>query len=481
MSPSNTDPPDHLDPLTRLTDLLRETNSRGLLPLRRCAEMDKVHAELLKQARSGNLNYEPIDLQVEAVRKFWDKGAFDSLREARLVSFGLAVKPWPDRSCLMEEPKKFGAAINGLREWEDSPRQFRKCYQGLLRSYFDYDGMGRDIHPEGQKNWGRLQTYLDERANLIKDVTINPDWVTCTLENKALFSKTPCAEFAQDVLEGREDNVKLVRNLLGISDASWFTRELVFSQIASACEEGNSTFRTLVERLLKLLGDNEVLRDPGLQMLLNRYAQIPQKPQHHGLRDYSVDAWGNPSLPSNKHKWVGVSDEARNMVYEWVNLELIRLFFTKLSEDGLSDERRLKFWTRYVPLIKSVRFALGSHARTSRELDYIELRKKLKGLTVPLEDNNQYNNAFVMTMGDLVAVEFSGTSNAFYGYNLKKSLPFSLGSPVRSSPVNGENSLKNDARVLYLIHKDKVHGYSDWEERFKYEFYDKFGLVAPRR
>ena len=158
MSPSNTDPPDHLDPLTRLTDLLRETNSRGLLPLRRCAEMDKVHAELLKQARSGNLNYEPIDLQVEAVRKFWDKGAFDSLREARLVSFGLAVKPWPDRSCLMEEPKKFGAAINGLREWEDSPRQFRKCYQGLLRSYFDYDGMLRDIHPEGQKNWGRLQT-----------------------------------------------------------------------------------------------------------------------------------------------------------------------------------------------------------------------------------------------------------------------------------------------------------------------------------
>ena len=481
MPPSDTDPVDGRDPLTRLADLLQSTNSRGVLPLRHCAEMDQVHTDLLKQARSGGSNYEPRDLQVEAVRKFWDTGAFDSLREARLVSFGLAVKPWPDRSCLMEESKRFGAAIAGLREWEDSPRQFRKCYQGLLRSYFDYDGMGRDIHPEGQKNWSRLQTYLDERANLIKDAAINPDWVTCSLENKALFSKTPCAKFAQDVLDGLEDKVKLVRNLLGISDASWFTRELVLSQIARACEEDHGTFGEMVDALLKLLGNNEVLRDRGLQMMLNRYAKVPQTPQHRNLKDYSVNAWGNPWLPSNEHKWGGVTSEARQMVGDWLKLEFIELFFTKLAQDGLSDTRRVKFWTKYVPLIENIHFALGSYAMSSRERDYVELRTKLKGLTVSLEDSNQHNNAFVMTMGDLVAVEFSGTSNAFYGYSLKKSLPFSLAKAVRSSPVNGRNSLKNDARVLYLIHKDNVHGYSDWEERFKSELYEKFRLVAPKR
>jgi DNA mismatch repair protein MutH len=477
---SDAEPADTVDPLTRLSELLRKANQQGEVSVRYCAEIDKVHAELEKRAMSGSSNYEPRDLQVEAVLKFWNTGAFESLREARLVSFGLAIRPWSDRRCLIEEPERFDAALTGLREWEDSPRQFRKCYQGLLRSYFDYDGLGRDVPAEGQKSWNRLQTYLDDRANFIKDTTINPDWVTCALENRGLFSETPCAAFAQDVLDGREENVRLVRNLLGISDASWFTRELVLSQIARACKHDHGTFCQMVDQLLALLGDNEVLRDRGLQMMLNRYAQVPQTPQHLRLKDYSVNAWGNPWLPSNVHKWEGVTSEARQMVGDWLKLEFIELFFTKLAQDGLSDTRRVKFWTRYVPLIENIHFALGSHAMFSPERDFAELRKKLKGLTVSLEDNRPYNNAFVMTMGDLVAVEFSGTANAFYGYSVKRSLPFSLLKPVRSSPVNGRNSLKNDSRVLYLTHQDNVRGYSDWEERFKYELQDKFGLVPTK-
>jgi hypothetical protein len=283
------------------------------------------------------------------------------------------------------------------------------------------------------------------------------------------------------LLDGREDNVKKVRELLGITDASWFTRELVLSQIARACSLDHASFTKMVGRLLALLGSNEVLRDRGLQMMLDRYAKVPQTPQHPGLKDYSVNAWGNPWLPSNEHRWGGVTDEARQMVGDWLKLEFIELFFTKLAQDGLSDTRRVKFWAKYVPLIENIHFALGTHAMYSRERDFVELRTKLKGLTVSLEDNKPLNNAFVMTMGDLVAVEFSGESNAFYGYSVKRNLPFDLSKPVRSAPVNGRNSLKNDARVLYLRHQDNVHGYSGWEDRFKEELQDKFGLVPGRQ
>jgi hypothetical protein len=141
----------------------------------------------------------------------------------------------------------------------------------------------------------------------------------------------------------------------------------------------------------------------------------------------------------------------------------------------------VKFWAKYVPLIENIHFALGTHAMDSRERDFFELRTKLKGLTATLEDNKPFNNAFVMTMGDLVAVEFSGESNAFYGYSVKRNLPFDLSRPVRSAPVNGRNSLKNDARVLYLRHQDNVHGYSDWEDRFEKELLDKFGLDPGRQ
>jgi len=169
------------------------------------------------------------------------------------------------------------------------------------------------------------------------------------------------------------------------------------------------------------------------------------------------------------------------MVGDWLKLEFIALFFTKLAQDDLGDTRRVKFWAKYVPLIENIHFALGTYAKYSQERDFVELRKKLKGLTVSLEDNRPFNNAFIMTMGDLVAVEFSGESNAFYGYSVKRTLPFDFTKSLRSAPVNGKNSLKNDARVLYLTHKDNVHGYSDWEDRFEAELQDKFGLVLGQQ
>jgi hypothetical protein len=470
-----------MDSLTLLSNLLTQTNSQSAVSMRQCTEIDEVHAELEKRVRTGHSNYEPRDLQIEAVQKYWNTGTFDSLREARLVSFGLAVSPWNDRQCLMDEPERFGGVLKGLREWEASPRQFRKCYQGLVRSYFDYDGLGRDVTPVGYKNWQQLQAYLGDKAKLIKDATINPDWVGCVHENEGLFSTTPCAAYAQDLLDGQNDRVKHVRELLGITDASWFTRELVLSQIARACALDDANFTTMVGRLLALIGDNEVLRDRGLRIVLDRYAKVPQTPQHPGLKDYSVSAWGNPWLPSNEHRWGGVTEEARQMVGDWLKLEFIELFFTKLAQDGLSDTRRVKFWTKYVPLIENIHFALGTHALDSRERDFVELRTKLRGLTVTLEDNKPFNNAFIMTMGDLVAVEFSGESNAFYGYSVKRTLPFDLARRVRSAPVNGRNSLKNDARVIYLRHQDNVLGYSRWEDRFNAELQKKFGLTPGRQ
>jgi hypothetical protein len=469
-----------MNPLALLTDLLSQANAQGAISMRPCAEIDEVCAQLENRVRSSGSNHVPRDLQIEAVKKFWESGGLGSLREARLVSFGLAVRPWNDRRCLMEDQERFGAALTSLRQWEESPRQFRKCYQGLVRSYFDYDGLGRDVPSSGQQNWRRLQTYLHEKAFLTKDATLNPDWVGCALENRGLFSETPCAAYAQDLLDGREDKVKHVRELLGISDASWFTRELVLSQIARVCRQDHAAFSRMVARLLELLGSNEVLRDRGLQMLLDRYAQVPQTPQHLALKEASVRAWGNPWLPSNEHRWGGVTDPARQMVGDWLKLEFIELFFTKLAQDGRGDTRRVKFWAKYVPLIEHIHFALGTHAMHSTERDFVELRAKLKGLTARLEDSSPFNNAFVMTMGDLVAVEFSGASNAFYGYSVQRTLPFDLTRPVRSAPVNGRNSLKNEARVLYLRHQDKVFDYDRWEDRFKHELREKFGLIPDR-
>jgi hypothetical protein len=102
----------------------------------------------------------------------------------------------------------------------------------------------------------------------------------------------------------------------------------------------------------------------------------------------------------------------------------------------------------------------------SIERDFKELRAKLKGLLVSLEDADGSNNAFIMTMGDLVAVEFSSSLNACYGYSRKKRLPFDLSKPLLRAPVDGPNSLKSSAHLLRLRHTDNAKGFQRWEHRF---------------
>ena len=42
------------------------------------------------------------------------------------------------------------------------------------------------------------------------------------------------------------------------------------------------------------------------------------------------------------------------MVADWLKLEFIETFFTKLAEDGFGDPRRMNFWKRYVKAINHI-------------------------------------------------------------------------------------------------------------------------------
>lgn len=166
---------------------------------------------------------------------------------------------------------------------------------------------------------------------------------------------------------------------------------------------------------------------------------------------------------------------ARAMVSDWLKLEFIETFFTKLAEDGLADRRRMEFWKRYVKSIDDIEFALGSTARNSPEPDLVALRRKMKGLTREL-DASGANNAFIMTMGKLVAVEFSGLGNAFYGYDANRSLPFNTSQTLKLGK-DERNSLKQSSRMLWLKHGDGIHGWNRWEEMFEATLRESFQIL----
>ncbi len=450
--------------------------------------IDKVIDRLQKHLRGAAGGAVPEDLQREAVIRFQKHHRFERLKDARLVSFGLSISPAKGEPAIIEDAQSFRAVLDkqtGIDQWLSNPRWYRRCYQGLVRSYFTYDPRSDKAPSVGRKNWSDLRDYLHDRTRFIVDGEINPDWVNTTLGNRKLFSDDPCSPYAKAVLEGDSGQIDVLRDQLGITDASWFFRELILAQVERAKTYSNQKFAELIPRLLDLLESKLTLRDRGLILILDHYVRITAPPLNQPLRDAAVRWWGNPWLESHEKRWGGVEPAAREMVAEWLKREFIEAFFSKLAEDGASDKRRVNFWLRYAKAMDHIQFALGSNALTSKDKDFKVLRDKMDGLYTELADTNGANNAFIMTMGNLVAVEFSGASNAFYGYNTRQQLPFDLSRPVVTRK-DAKNSLKHSSgkRLIWMQHQDGIKGWNRWEDMFEATLREEFGIhphTGPRK
>lgn len=462
--------------LDYLVALLQVGIQEGAKPMQTFSGIDDVLAEMASRAKSKTTRSISEDHQLEAVRRFWDSQEEPSFRDTYLLSWGLCLPHHPMGLCVLDDRPRLQRVLDRADNWNCRPPAYRRFYQGLVRSYFTYDALSDSVPPAGRNNWKLLRDYLQDRNSLIHDTRINPEWVETAIGNRQLFGDSPCEPYVEALLRGDVGAIDHLCVQLGIGKASWFVRDLVLAQVRGATLLSHGQFKELIPRLLELLAKNVVLRDRGLAMILDRYVSVPGAHLHQGLREASVQWWGNPWLPSNETRWGAVVPAARTMVADWLKLEFIETFFTKLAEDGLGDRRRMEFWKRYVKAIQHIEFALGSSARSSRERDFVVLRDKMKGLICNL-DASGANNAFIMRMGDLVVVEFSGMGNALYGYDASKSLPFDSEKTLRLA-IDATNSLKHKSprRVLWLQHQDGIRGWAKWEQMFEATLKQEFGI-----
>lgn len=463
--------------LSQLVTLLAVGRDVGAKPLAEDGTIDAVLATMNKRAGGRTAAHIPEDQQLIALKKFWQTHEIPTFRDAYLVSWGLHIPHKMDGFCVLEDSPKLEQLLSCVDDWREQPSAYRRCYQGLIKSYFCYSPTSEDGKANARKNWPMFRDYLHDRNSHIKDERANPDWVQVALDNKQLFGRDPCAPYVDTLLQGDTTTIDSLCAQLSISKTSWFLEKLVMAQVHKAVEKEDQDFSGLLRRLLQVLADNPVLRDAGLRLLLNRYAKVPGLNLHQDLRDLTVAWWGNPWLPSNETRWGGVTPQAKAMVSDWLKLEFIEDFFTKLAEDGLGDPRRMEFWKRYVHAIEHIEFALGSFARNSREPDFVALRKKMKGLICEL-DAPGTNNAFIMRMGRLVAVEFSDPGNALYGYDSSKNVPFDTSRPLRL-PLDVDNSLKQKSKtVLWQGHIGAPDSWNRWETIIEEKLRRQFG-IAP--
>lgn len=460
--------------ITELQLALARALSVGIEPPSVTPELAQVIEELRELARGAGASSPPRDRLQEAVQYFKANRTLPSLNMARCVCFG-SIERFDGKDIpLIEESSAFLRLLDLVDEYYPEPRQFRRCYRGLLHSYFSYDWEHPDTPNVGRKNWGRLRDYLHERRGAIRADGTQPDWVDAIHQHPNLTTHDPVRRYAPELLNGNNEVVDYLRACLNVSDDSWLMRKLILVQIEEATTETDARFKSLVQTLLDLLKGHELLENDGLALILNRYSSMRSPELHVGLRDTAIQIWGNPWLDRNSPNWSRVAPGARKLVTNWLKLDLIREFFEAMSEDRQADPRRVKFWEQYHDQIDDMYFALGSVALNARGADAKRMRDRMGDhLLILKRAGSSSNNAFIMVLGSLVAVEFGEKGSACYFYR-RDELPFEL-----SGEVTGDRlGLKSADHLVRLTHVDA--GYEKWEDKFSRSLRE-YGLMRSAR
>ena len=446
--------------LSRLRVALREAASGSLLGLTFDTNpLDRETAKLRDWLGDRGSAKPPQDVIVAALRAFFQDQELQSHRQALLVCFGCLDPVLPAEARLIEDRDRFPKLLGGVEAYLPNPRAFRRCYRGLLHAYFGYDS--ETARFAGKDNWGRLRTYLRDRAANTVAAGLQPAWVDELQANLQLLSNDPGGFYGQALLTGRSEEFERARAALDIHDSSWLIWRLILGQIESATEGDDGAFQRYLPGLLDLLAKHPLAVNAGVAKLLTRYRTCRTVTVHPGLRDFTVAQWGNPWLSLNRAKWSLVGDDARAMVAGWLKLVLIQQFFSLLAADGTNDTRRLKFWERYHDSIDDMYFALGGTARWHRGTDFQDIRKKMAGRLLNLHSAGPpNNNAFIMCIGNFVVVEFGIKGNACFIF-ARDSLPFLLEGGI----AGNSTALKHESSVERLLHTDRIS--ETWERRFQ--------------
>ena len=435
--------------------------------------------EQLKHWLSSSGEAQPsVDLIQAALKRFQATSTLTNLKEVRLVCRGVATPIGNSPVSVIDIRRLFPALLEEVSQYLGEPRKFRRCYRGLLSSYFAFDPVAVGGREDPLKNWEQLRLYLLKHLPDIQTTGTDPDWVRVIVEHRNLLTEQPAERYGRDFLAGQIEQFAEMETQLGISGASWLGRAVVLAMVQAATQLDDAGFKQHLPRLLQMLEEprHASLLDNCLAQLLERYARMATLVMHPALCNFAVAHWKNPWVNRNHARWKMVSEVTRKMVAGWLKLDFLKQFFELLSADGSNDTRRLDFWARYHQCIDDMYFVLGPYAMGNRSPAFVELRKKMEGRLLALSGGGSLeNNAFIMTMGDFAFIEFGSMGNAAYVYSLTAGLPFDLSHARTLS----SSDLKNKTRAINrMMHKDNMHGYHTWETRFDSSLFLAFGIRA---
>lgn len=412
-----------------------------------------------------------------AVAAFRKTGAHDGYRGLKYVCLGAGSADERGWSLFSDKPLR--GKLLALLDAETEFRRRLKCFQSLMLAYWSFPL--NSASPAAVEGWLATRAWMAvTRFDLQRTKGGKPAWFSVLTEHDNLLGDAPCDRYGKALLAGNGAELRQAIEGLAIPSDSWVMEEAVVAQMKAAAKLSHADFKAVLHELLPIatgkagVSVSKALQVRCVAMLVSRYARCSDRPENMALRDAAVTVIGNPWL--RRASWdasvvdaAGKPDgEAREMVNGWLKRRLIKDFFELLSADGTGDTRRLDYWLRFEPLIEDMWFALGSDARWRRGESFNDFRERAKGRLINLEQTTADNNAFVMRMGEYLAVEFGAQGNAFYLFRWDR-LPQRLLDKLTSGKERVDveiSSLKAASNEGRLIHKDSAGRGLSWEQKF---------------
>lgn len=418
-----------------------------------------------------------------AVAAFRKSGAPEGFRGLKYVCHG--ASGYDQGWCLLSD-SLLRQRLKSLVEAEADPRRRMKCFQSLLYSYWAFPFNAATTDAAGREGWSELRTWL-KRQRVVLDRTAGrkPEWFAILSRHTNLLESSPCERYGEALLRGDASDLQEAMAGLAIPSGSWVSEEAVFAQMKSAVDRLDEVFKGFLPNLLSIAtGKAEVVIQRTLQarcvaLLVSRYSKCRDRPENMELREAAISAIGNPWL--RRSAWDAVvvdaqgapDGEAREMINSWLKRQLITDFFELLSADGAGVTRRLDYWLRFEPLIDDMWFALGANARARRTPSFEEFRARAKGRLLALDHTTADNDAFIMRIGEYVAVEFSAMGNAMYIFRWGE-LPEQLLAKLNSGIARTDVAIKDlKSGNVRHIHRDRA--WMTWEQKFDREICPLFG------
>jgi hypothetical protein len=382
--------------------------------------------------------------------------------DLKYACIGISQPVGDDGWRLLEDKSLFPIVMREVHAQAHNPRRLRKCYQGLLSGYFDYNIFDNNIPEQGRKNWLSLCSFLRNYLCVIQRAVPVLSWVKVISEHANLLGENPCARYGTALAKGDYTELKSVFKGLLIPRNSWIWEVIVLARIRAICSFTDDEFKEQLEPSLAMATNNsgiilsEILKKKCLAQLIRRYAKCGSRPENTPLCDSSVMILGNPWV--SRAAWdAHVHDEdARMMIDGWLKRRLITDYFHLLSRDRSADTKRLQYWLRFIPSIEDMWFALGPYALNHPGAVFNEFREIAKDRILSLENSlNDEDNALIMRIDDYVFVEFGSTETSCLVFK-SNDLPFDLDKKWIYIGSKSGSGLPHRLRLKHKVRKDAI-------------------------